>query len=195
MREVHRAATAISVLINPLTNPAVVFIILFLGGVAGAINQTSALTAAVLFVTVIPTGFVIFLKQSGRIGEFDVGDRGRRMLPLAVGIGSFLLGFFVLAGMGIRGIALGFMFCHITNTIIVLAVTRWWKISIHALGISGPVITLQMAFGAAIVPWWGLVPLVCGARVVLGRHTIAQVVAGTLLGAGLTWLQITYIFL
>jgi membrane-associated phospholipid phosphatase len=54
------------------------------------------------------------------------------------------------------------------------------KISIHTGGIAGLVTILIILFGRGALPAVVLVPLVGWSRVVLGRHTIQQVVAGAL---------------
>ncbi len=169
-----RAAHAVSLLVNPFTNITPALAVLFLGGaggVAGALMGISLLIG-ILFGSLVPALYVLRLKRRGEIGEWDVRDKDLRFKPLVWGIGSYMAGFMLMALAGARGIPLGLMFCYATNTLAVLAITRRWKISIHAVGISGPLAACQMAFGAAVYPWWGLLPLVAVSRVYLGRHTM-----------------------
>ena len=184
-------------LVNPFTNFAPALAILLLtgkGGVSGG-SLGIALVAGILFGSVLPAIYVMRLRQRGEINEWDVQQMDLRLKPLAWGVASYLAGFIALALLGVRGIPLGLMFCYATNTAAVLLITRRWKISIHAIGISGPLVALQMALGPAVYPWWGLAPLVAASRVYLGRHTPAQVVAGVLLGIVMTVVQINLLFL
>ena len=62
-------------------------------------------------------------------------------------------------------------------------INLWWKISVHSSSIAALVTVLFVLYG-----WWAVfslavVPLMWWARVVLGQHTIAQVVAGSVLSA------------
>jgi membrane-associated phospholipid phosphatase len=63
-------------------------------------------------------------------------------------------------------------------------VTVWWKISIHCAVASGSVAILAFGYGPLVLPGYLLVALLAWARVAAGDHTVAQVVAGALLGAG-----------
>jgi len=67
-----------------------------------------------------------------------------------------------------------------------LFITLWWKISIHASSLAGTVTFLTALYGAIVLPAFLLVILVSWSRVVLRRHTVAQVVAGALVSITLT---------
>jgi membrane-associated phospholipid phosphatase len=69
------------------------------------------------------------------------------------------------------------------STVVVQYITRYWKISTHALGITAPLVALSMLYGRQPLPFLVLIPAVCWARVYLKAHTIAQVIAGSTLGA------------
>ncbi|UCD38895.1 MAG: PAP2 family protein [Fidelibacterota bacterium] len=191
-----RAALIISYVFNPMTNPALVFPIL-LGANQNLAAGKSALilAAAVFFASIVPTWHVIRLKHKGRIATIDVDDKSKRIRPLAVGVISYLIGYLLLARMQAPSLVTGLMFCYVTNTVLVLFMTRWWKVSIHATGVSGPLVALSYQFGYIIAPFYILIPIVGAARVVLGKHTIAQVIIGVLVGTGMTALQLKYLFL
>ena len=70
--------------------------------------------------------------------------------------------------------------------VILLLITFWWKISLHASTISGTVTLLTILYGLIVVPAYAIVILVCWSRIVLKRHTLAQVTTGALLSMGLT---------
>ena len=69
---------------------------------------------------------------------------------------------------------------------VALAITAFWKISIHAAVAAGTVTSL----GALVGPWWLiLVPLVVltgWARVEIRDHTLVQVLVGAVVGASVT---------
>ena len=193
----EKSAKAVSLLVNPFTNLTPALAVLFIGGVGGVSGKQMnlALGVGILFGTVLPALYVLRLKNNGEIGELDVQDTNLRLKPLAFGVASYFIGFALMAVAGAGGIPLGLMFCYATNTLVVLVISRWWKISIHAMGISGPLVACQLAFGAVVYPWWGLLPLVAASRVYLGRHTGMQVTAGALLGVVLTVIQLQWLFI
>lgn len=81
------------------------------------------------------------------------------------------------------------MFCYGTNTLIVFFINLKWKISVHAMGVAGPAIALM--FFTPLGFFLGLLtPLVMWSRISLKKHTRNQVLAGSVLGYVLTFLQI-----
>jgi len=122
--------------------------------------------------------------------EKDMPIKEDRFYPLLLVILSYFLGVLVLYLIGAPALTTVLMVCYLNNTIIVLLINLHWKISIHAMGISGPLTALIYLFG-----WPGLVltlvvPLVAWSRVHLKRHTPWQVITGTFLGFFLTAAQI-----
>ena len=100
------------------------------------------------------------------------------------------LGFLTLTLLHADALVRGLMFCYMTNTIITIIITRYWKISIHAMGIGGPIAALWIAgFKFPII---GLIILlsVSYARVILKAHSINQVVAGSIAGLILSLIHI-----
>ena len=64
------------------------------------------------------------------------------------------------------------------------AITTMWKISIHCAVASGSVAILALLFGPLALTGYALVALLGWSRVAVKDHTVAQVVAGAVLGAG-----------
>lgn len=62
----------------------------------------------------------------------------------------------------------------------------------HTTAAGGPLVPIVLQFGALTLPLLLLVPLVGWSRVVMGRHTVAQVLVGGLIGLGLTALQLLF---
>ncbi len=60
------------------------------------------------------------------------------------------------------------------------------KVSIHTGGLAGLITILIVMFGRGALPIILLVPLVAWSRVVLGRHTVRQVIAGALMAVTVT---------
>ena len=72
-------------------------------------------------------------------------------------------------------------------TLLVFCINLFWKISIHCVGVGGAAVLLFSVAEAGIA-WPGVlaVLLVGWARLYLGVHTVAQVLAGFVLGIGVS---------
>ncbi|MCG8918890.1 hypothetical protein L6E12_24225 [Actinokineospora sp. PR83] len=135
-----------------------------------------------LFSSVIPMAFIIRGARRGRWDTHHVRDREHRFLPLMVGLVSTLVGLAILVLGGAPREVLALSLSMLGTLVVCIAITRRWKVSLHAAVAGGAVAMITLLYG-----WWSLlllVPLVavCWARVVLGEHTVAQVVVGSLLG-------------
>ena len=125
----------------------------------------------------------------------DIVSRKQRINPLVVGTLMYFMGFIVYKILGAPAIVTGLMFCFATNTLLVVMVTHFWKISIHSMGISGPIMALHIMYGGIILWAYPLIFIVALSRYILKRHTIPQIIAGIAVGLLLTYLQIKYIFI
>jgi membrane-associated phospholipid phosphatase len=67
--------------------------------------------------------------------------------------------------------------------LLAMLVTAFWKISIHVAVVAGAVFILVLALGRPLAVLAPLVALTAWARVALGDHTPAQILAGGALGA------------
>ncbi len=198
----YRAARVVSYLLNPLVFPPVGLALVHAHAgptpAAGALGGLTTLGIGAVFYGLVPLAYIVALVRAGRAESLEVRDRAARLGPLAVSIASYAVGAVALAATvdgPARPLVLTFAVGFPLNTIGLLAITRWWKISLHLSSLAGFVavqayaawtlpaagaLTLSPASVALLVP---LVPLLMWARVRSGAHTPAQVVAGAAYGA------------
>ncbi len=190
-----RIAQHISVLLNPLFNAVYTFGILL--GCDPDLSGGSKLAmfgVVFLFACVVPIAHVSWLRWRGIIPSLEVDQRRQRQVPLIMGVLSYAIGYILLTRMQAPAIVTGLMFCYAANTLLVTLINHWWKVSLHAAGIAGPVVALIFQFGWPAALLFILVPIVGLARITLKKHTIAQVTVGVLIGAVLTPLQLYFLF-
>jgi membrane-associated phospholipid phosphatase len=139
---------------------------------------------AALFAGVIPALFLSYGVRRGLWSDRTVGARRPRLIVLGFIMGSAAAGLVVLVAAGAPRLLTGYLAFMLGSVAVLAAITLVWKISIHCAVASGSVAILALTFGPLLLLGYLLVGLLCWARVALGDHTVGQVVAGSVLGAG-----------
>jgi membrane-associated phospholipid phosphatase len=189
-------SSVISFIFNPLLIAVYVFSSLIFSHNHLAHKEKWILWFVTLFfVTILPTIYLMNLRKRKEIQSLDIDDRKKRIVPLLLGFVCFSIGFIILYLLNAPGIVLGLMFCYVSNTLIVWLITIFWKVSVHAIGVSGPMMALFIYFGQYVLPLFIIVVLIGMSRIVLNKHTPMQVMVGTGIGLLLTPLQIHCLFL
>ena len=135
---------------------------------------------SLLFATILPIAFFLSWGKLKGIDK-DYTDRTKRNIPLLVAVVIYLIGGVLLYYLNANPITTILMFCYALNTFIVFAVNLKWKISIHAIGVSGPTVGLLFVHPLGFI--LGLVaPFIMWSRLVLKKHTPEQLLAGSLVG-------------
>ena len=189
-----KLASLISVLFNPMLVSFVTFGILIFDHPIISVNAYFIFFSCFLFSNFIPFITVLFLKITGKISDLDASQKEQRLLPLFLGVLYAGFGFIVLNFLNAGDLVRGLMFCYMTNTIVIIIITKYWKISIHAAGVAGPLTALWIhgihspfvvIFIATLLGW---------ARIILKAHNISQVLTGFILGSFLTGIQLITLF-
>ena len=131
----------------------------------------------------IPIAFVFYLVRSGQVQDIHLPHRRERWLPCLLVAGSSVgaLGLFHLCHAPSPFISLASALAVLST--LLLSITLFWKISIHAASTTGMVTLTMLIVGEQTMALALLIPVVGWARVHLRRHSLMQVVAGSLLGA------------
>jgi membrane-associated phospholipid phosphatase len=139
---------------------------------------------AALFTAVLPTLFITYGVRRGRWSDRTVGARRPRLVVLAFITASVTTGLILLLVLGAPRLLTGYLAFMLASVAVLAAITTVWKISIHCAVASGSVAILALSFGPLVLPAYALVALLGWSRVALRDHTVAQAVAGAVLGAG-----------
>lgn len=176
-----RYARAISNILSPaaISVPMIVLV---------AFYQASSVTHALIyaaitlfFLSIGPFGYILLNVRLGKLSDIDVSKRSERVKPFIFGLLSICLGWFVLVLTHGPDALISVLMVTAISGLIMMLITLWWKISLHASSLAGAATMLTALYGAVTLPLFGLLILVCWSRVVLRRHTVAQVIAGSLL--------------
>ncbi|HYB02050.1 MAG TPA: hypothetical protein VED37_17645 [Ktedonobacteraceae bacterium] len=154
-------------------------------------DKLSALIYACItlfFLSVGPLLYIIIGVRLGKLSDIDVSRRSQRFRPFLFGIVSVTIGWIVLSLInGPRNLQTVMIMTVFSGTFM-MVITLWWKISMHASSLGGVATMLTVLYGAVMLPLFILLILVSWSRVVLRRHTVPQVIAGSLVGIVLTLL-------
>jgi len=153
---------------------------------AGARSRTNTdfwvlLGNSAFFTSLGPMLYLFWLYATDRISDLDMSKRDEREQVFVVFVIFFVLGTIDLWLIGAPAIITASMAGYAVSALVVQWITRYWKISTHALGITAPLIALCVLYGPRPLPFLILIPIVCWARVYLRAHTPMQVIAGVAL--------------
>ncbi|HXW51796.1 MAG TPA: hypothetical protein VEJ41_07385 [Candidatus Acidoferrales bacterium] len=180
-RAVAEFARSLSTIFNPFICATALFIIVARAFSLSTWHFWELSLVGLFFFTVAPMLCVFYLYLSGRIGDFDMSDRWERRRAfiafVIVDVAAAVFLILVHAPSVLIAITCG----YVLSTAVIMLITRWWKISTHAFGVTGPFAVMFLLFGWQPLPYVAIVPLVCWARVYLRAHTALQVLAGAAL--------------
>lgn len=189
MRWLDRLASLISHLLNPAMVAWGVFSTLmwlkegaWWAGVAG-----------VVFYSVLPGLALLYLYLTGMIADVYLPERRQRARLLPLGVVCYFAGVVVLWLVKAPALMLGAGCTFCGMALLVWQIDRYWKISIHAAGVSGGLCIVLAASGWSLWPLSFSLPLVMWARLRLQAHTPAQVWAGAALGSVATVLLLNFL--
>jgi membrane-associated phospholipid phosphatase len=176
-------ARIVSTVCNPFLTSLALFVILADARSNGATDFWVLLFNSAFFTSIGPMLFIFYLYATDRISDLDMSIRTERERVFIAFVIFYAAGALDLWLIHAPAIMTASMAGFGASALIVQWITRYWKISTHALGITAPLVALSVLFGERPLPFYVLIPLVGWSRVYLRAHTLMQVVAGTLLAA------------
>lgn len=177
-------ARIVSSICNPFFTALTLFVILAHSLTTTTVGFWALSLESAAFVAVGPMLFVYWCYSTDRITDLDMSVRSEREAIFGAFVGFYAVGAAVMWATHAPALLVATMAGYTLNTFVIGVITRFWKISTHATGITAPLVVLAVHFGSAPLPFFLLIPLVGWARIYLKAHTVLQVLAGTALGAG-----------
>lgn len=177
-----RAARLITNLLYPHWVVTVLLGLVAIKTSAGPVQFFQWWVLAVLFVAVIPYGFIVYALRRGRISDRNITRGSERAFPFITAMLSFAMGAGVLLALSAPREVLAVAVGAFVGLLIALPLASRLKLSIHTAGVSGTVIILFMVYGPLLLLLTPLVALVGWARIKIEHHTLVQVAAGALIG-------------
>jgi membrane-associated phospholipid phosphatase len=195
LRSAGDARQATARLVTEVMSPVVLIVfVTFIVSVhsAGGVRGLALGLVAIFFAGALPYGFVLIGVRRGRLTDHHISVREQRPQMMAIALGCVVVALLVLVWLDAPRALFALMAAMVAGLAIALAITWFWKISIHAAAAAGTVASLAIL----VSPWWllltPLVVLTGWARVAIRKHTTTQVLVGAIVGAtvtaGVLWL-------
>ena len=166
------------------------------------------LSIQILLSVIIPIGSLYVMYRSKIITSMSIPDRKERIPIFIITLFYYLLAYYFLRKIHVTNLDfLGAFMSFLTGCIILtglsLMITFFWKISIHAIGISG-LAGAFLGFSELLFPVLNademiiinillllLIGVVCSARLYLKAHSFLQIIGGITLGFGVEYLVVS----
>ncbi|WP_035799154.1 phosphatase PAP2 family protein [Kitasatospora mediocidica] len=138
---------------------------------------------AALFSGVIPILLIKAGERRGHWGDRHVRRRQDRLVVIPLIMASVICGMALMLVGHAPSEMVALVAAMLAALVVILAVTVFWKVSVHTAVSSGAIAMLVIAYGPWMLVLYPLVAVVGWSRVELKDHTLAQVLVGTVLGA------------
>lgn len=178
-----RLARLVTESLAPAPTAAVLILAVALHSAASPAAALRWAVLAILFGCILPFLYIIRGVRRRELSDHHVRVRLQRPLPILVGLASVLAGLALLAVLGAPRELIAVVVAMAAGLAVSLLITLTWKLSVHTGAVAGTVIILALVFGPALLMLQVFAFLVGWARVELGDHTPAQVIAGGIIGA------------
>lgn len=191
-KSLRRLARVISALFTPFTIPFVAFLILFIFSYLRIMPLAYKLTVlGLVYVSTImlPTVGIYLFQRLNKLTPTEMAERKRRYVPFLLTIASYVACFVLMRRLHIPWYMTGIILAALLMMIISVVVNHWWKLSEHTEGtgaVVGGLVAFSALFGYNPVWWLCVFILVAGivgtARIILGHHTVGEVLGGFAVG-------------
>ena len=133
--------------------------------------------------------YLVYLTRSGKVSDPRAIARTERVGPLRVVAVLHAAAFVIVSLLGGPADLRAALLSYALATLGFALITPVSNLSLHTAGVAGTAVCLAYVFGAWGMLAFGLLVPVFWARLTLGRHTLAELALGVLVGGGGTWIS------
>jgi membrane-associated phospholipid phosphatase len=186
----QKLARLISIIFIPPVLTVISFFYLALKFEGDSYKSNLTLIITILFGFILQIASFVYFRKKGLLSDVDAKIKNERTLPFTVSLLVYILGFILLLLLKANIISIAFWFCYISNTFLVILINRYLKISIHAMGVSGPLALFIFIIGIEALILIPVLLAVGWSRIKLKCHTLTEIVAGAFLGFISVYIQL-----
>ena len=188
-------AKVVSTVFHPFLMPLFTLVLLYLSDPILHLHFAAFIYLLVVLAvnTVAPAISLYVMHKRGAISDLEIRNRSQRSWPFLVVLAYYTLTWFI-AGSGdnarmIPGVYMGLLTGLIAAIAGAILITRWFKLSMHGMGVGGTLgalVAVQTLHFSPSLTLDLMLVLIAGAvgwsRLALGVHTHREVYAGTIYG-------------
>jgi len=186
-----RAARLITELLAPIVLIFVLLVVVAVDSTGSLVRGLVLGLVAAFFAGGLPYAVLILGVRRGRFGDRHLTRRQERPALMALGLASVIAGYFVMRWLAAPGALLALVVAMVAGVAVALAVSLFWKISVHTACVAGSVCVLAILVHPATLVLAPLIVATAWARVTLRDHTPAQVLVGAFVGAAVAGAVVT----
>ena len=187
-----RVARITSIVFTPFSIPFLAFLVLFLFSylrIMPILYKGIVLGIVYCFTILTPTITIFLFRKINGFARQELSERKKRYVPILLTIISYVFCLLMMRKLNIPWYMTGIIFVSLVISIICILVNLKWKLSEHMAGMGGIIgglVSFSALFSYNPVVWLCLFILIAGilgsARIVLGHHTLGEVLSGFLVG-------------
>ena len=185
-------ARVISMVFTPFYLPIVGLMALFFLSYLSLMPMAyklQVLTLVYFFTILLPTVLIHLYRKYQGWNLIELGHKERRMVPYVISILCYFFCVYIMDMLHIPHFMGTIVSAALAIQIVCALINVWWKISTHTSaigGVAGALFVFGELFGFNPIWWLCLVMILAGvlgtSRMILRQHSLAQVVAGFLVG-------------
>ena len=187
-----RVARITSIVFTPFSIPFLAFLVLFLFSylrIMPILYKGIVLGIVYCFTILSPTITIFLFRKLNGFARQELSERKKRYVPILLTIISYVFCLLMMRKLNIPWYMTGIIFVSLVISIICILVNLKWKLSEHMAGMGGIIgglVSFSALFSYNPVVWLCLFILIAGilgsARIVLGHHTLGEVLSGFVVG-------------
>ena len=186
------AARIMSMIFTPFYLPLVGLVALFLFSYMSLLPlayKLPMLLTVYISTILMPSLLIHLYRRFQGWTSKELGRKERRIVPYLISILCYFGCFFLMEYRNTPRVISIILVAALVIQMVCALINVWWKISTHTAaigGVAGGLVVYSIAFSFNAIWWLAFVILLAGmvgtARMILRQHTLAQVVAGFLVG-------------
>ena len=187
-----RVARITSIVFTPFSIPFLAFLVLFLFSylrIMPILYKGIVLGIVYCFTILTPTITIFLFRKINGFARQELSERKKRYVPILLTIISYVFCLLMMRKLNIPWYMTGIIFVSLVISIICILVNLKWKLSEHMAGMGGIIgglVSFSALFSYNPVVRLCLFILIAGilgsARIVLGHHTLGEVLSGFVVG-------------